>query len=429
MPTTAHHVPVVITGLGPVTAVGVGARDCGQAIAQGTTAVRRRTLIVDLGKEVELPIADLSQSPPPGMDKALSFLTEQQCPDARDLAYAIMAAELATRDAQLDWDRRDNRIGMVQVFEAPGVESAVRKLFSLFAGPLPTDGPPPVYDLLADRFYNMQAFVYVHLLAKALGLHGFCTSVHNACSSGAFAIELAAEHIRSGQAEVMIVVGGEAFDTAVRLEWFRRLDLYSCGEVMRPFAASPTGFFVGEGAAALVLESADHAERRGAKPYATYLGGAFAHQGWKQTLPDVAAGRLTGVLQSALAVAGLNWNDIDLVIPHGAGTVLSDRYEAECLEKALAAPDMASANSSSLHAAAFKPAFGHLLAASGLIETTAGLLCLNSGFVPPAIGGAASSRRFPARFAEVKESKKIRHMLKMSTGFTGHDAAALFQAV
>lgn len=428
MPHPPRDAPVVVSGIGPVTAVGVGVDAVRCAIEQGQTAVRRRSLVVDLGRTVELPLVDLSATPPAGVERALAYVEEQQCGRARELAYAILAAELAAQDARLEWDRRDNRVGMVQVFEAPGVEQTVQRLFQLFAGPMPADGPPPVYDLLAERFYNMQAFVHVHVLAKALGLHGFCTGVHNACSSGAFALETAAAVLREGRADAMIVVGGEAFDTAVRLEWFRRLDLYSTGEAMRPFSTSPTGFYVGEGAAALVLELRDRAERRGAMPYARYSGGAFAHQGWKQTLPDVASARLAGVLEEALTATGLRWTDIDLIVPHGAGTALSDRYEAECVERTMQRPGAADGVRSSTHAAVFKPIFGHLLAASGLIETAAGLLCLHHGMVPPCVGGGAAARQFPMKFVDQATSAKLRRMLKLFTGFTGHDAACVFEA-
>ena len=428
MPPSTSTQQMAITGIGPVSAVGVGTDACWQAIAQGTTSARKRTMVVDIGQPIELRIADLSERPPDGMDRVLGFLAEQRCAGARDLAYAIIAAELAARDAHLEWDRQNNRIGMIQVFEAPGVEATVGQLFGLFGQPLPTDRPPPVYDLLAEKFYNMQAFNYVHLLAKALGLHGFCTSVHNACSSAAFAMEVAADCIRQGRADVMMVVGGEAFDTAVRLEWFRRLDLYCCNDLIRPFSHAPSGFYVGEGAAALILESEAHAQQRGATPYAYYAGGAFAHQGWKQTLPDVSAARLSGVIQSVLDTTESQWSDIDLVIPHGAGTALSDRYEAECVERSMRRPGVESSVPCSAHAAVFKPNFGHLLGASGLIETAAGLLCLKHQCVPPCAGGAAD-RRFPFPFVSDALPKPLRSLLKVSTGFTGHDAASLFHAI
>jgi len=267
----------------------------------------------------------------------------------------------------------------------------------------------------------MQAFIYVHLAGKAFGLHGFCTSVHNACSSGAYAIEVAAQQIRSGAADAMLVVGGEAFDTAVRLEWFRRLELYATKPVMRPFDAEPSGFYVGEGAGAMLLESADRAERRGATIYARYRGGCWSHQGWKQTVPDVRSSRLRGVVETALGVSHLSPEEVDLIVPHGAATGLSDRYEAECIGQALGdhAPRAVGA--------AFKPLVGHTLAASGVIDTLCALLAMKHNVVPATPCARSAKTRFPVPLASEPKEHNVRTLLKVMTGFTGHDAALVFQ--
>jgi len=359
----------------------------------------------------------------PGLEAHMGYLAEQDCASARDLGYALLAMELAIADAQLDYDRDRNAIGMVQVFEAPGVERTVSELFQLFAAGPPIDGPPHVYDLLAQRFYNMQPFLYVHLAGKALGLRGFCTSVHNACSSGAFALETAAQCIRAGQADVMIVAGGEAFDTAVRLEWFRRLDLYARMVPMRPFEPGPTGFYVGEGAGAIVLESAAHARQRGVRSYAAYLGGAFAHQGWKQTIPDVRAGRLRKVIAGALVRTGVSLSELDLVVPHGAATAVSDKYEAACLAGAFEGQKTPAV------AAVFKPQFGHMLASCGIIETIAAVLAMRQQTLPGGPNEAHEQSVLPIPLFTEQTSRPIRTMLKLATGFTGHDAALVFRKV
>lgn len=414
---------VVITGLGPVTSIGVGQEAFWDSLVEGRSQVATRALPVDVAASVELPVAAIeNHAAIPNFDKHEVQLAEQGCERHRDLCYALAAIELAIADAGLARNRDRDDIGVIQVFEAPGVERTVCRLFALMSGGPPPDGPPAVYDLLAPHFYNMQGFLYVHLVGKVLGLHGFSTSVHNACSSGAFAMELAADRIRTGKAEVMIVAGGEAFDTGVRLEWFRRLQLYATGKSMRPFDREPSGFYVGEGGAAMVMESAAHAHSRGAKPYAKYLGGAFAHQGWKQTIPDVRAARLRGVIQSALKQTKVSWEGIDLIVPHGAATSLSDGYERECLAAALAD----AAPSCTAVAAAFKPAVGHLLAASGLIEVIAMLLAMKHGVVPGRSFAGPADTRFPIPFLPRAEERPVRAALKLSTGFTGHDAAAVF---
>ena len=414
---------VVITGVGPVTGIGVGCEALWASLIAGRSNAQRRSLAVDVGKSVELPVVSMpSVDSVPGLAKHMAASAEQGCEGYRDLGYALLAIELALADAGISYDRDQNTIGVIQAFEAPGVEPTVCRLFGLLTGPPPTQGPPPVYELLSPYFYNMQAFLYVHLVSKAFGLHGFSTSVHNACSSGAFAIEVAAQHIRSGQAEVMIVVGGEAFDTGVRLEWFRRLDLYARdSEGMRPFDATSSGFYVGEGAGAIVLESAAHAAKRGAANYATYAGGAFTHQGWKQTIPDVRAGRLRGVIEEAMKTAGVRADEIDLVVPHGAGTGLSDGYEAACLKEALGS------RAERAVATVFKPYMGHMLAGCGVIETIASLLAMKHQSVPGTLNSNRRTAFFPVPLVTSQTDREVHTVLKLSTGFTGHDAALLFQ--
>lgn len=418
---------VVITGLGPVTSIGVGCDALWASIGEHHCSAANRTLLVDMGTTADVLVASMpSDDQVPGLSRHQSFLAEQDAPGYRDLAYALLAIELALGDAGLGDDRDEARIGLVQAFEAPGVERTVQSLFQMMTMPLPPNGPPPVYDFLAPSFYNMQPFLFVHLAGKAFGLRGFSTSVHNACSSGAFAIDIAAQRIRQGDADVMLVAGGEAFDTGVRLEWFRRLDLYARSvEDFRPFDSESGGFYVGEGAAAIVLESESHARRRHARVYAEYFGGAFSHQAWKQTVPDIRAARLRGVIENAIAGAEVSLEMIDFFVPHGAGTPMSDGYEAECLSQALG-KDAAGSNGEML-AAAFKPYVGHMLAASAIVDTLCGLLALHHGVVPTTLNSDPTRVRLPIPLATGPVERPLKTMLKLSTGFTGHDAALVFR--
>lgn len=422
---------VVVTGIGPVTSIGVGGAATWDALAAGRSNVSSRRLAVDLGQFSDFPVAAMPVDDDVlGLDKYLAFLAEQDAVGYRDLAYGLLAIELALADAGLDYDRQQNSIGAIQAYEAPGVERTVGTLLEMMASvgsaaagpPGAMQGPPQTYPLLAPKFYNAQPFVYVHMAAKAFGLHGLSTSVHNACGSGAIAIELAAQQIRSGRTEAMIVFGGEAFDTAVRLEWFRRLEMYADDGVMRPFDQHASGFCVGEGAAALVLESQSHAARRGATVWAHYLGGAFAQQAWKHTVPDVRAARLAGVIASALDVAGVGTEQLDLVVPHGAAVRVSDGYETACIKAALQGATSAAV------ATAFKPQVGHMLAASVIIETACMVQCMRHGMVPATLNTNSPDDQLPLALVKSNEKRSVGCGLKLATGFTGHDAALVFSA-
>jgi 3-oxoacyl-[acyl-carrier-protein] synthase II len=191
---------------------------------------------------------------------------------------------------------------------------------------------------------------------------------------------------------------------------------------MRPFDANSSGFFVGEGAGAIVLESRRHAEARGAKAYAAYLGGAFAQQSWKQVIPDVRGARLGAVMQEALRVTGTLPREIDLVIPHGAATQLSDGYEAASLAEAFRGEREHAV------ATAFKPYFGHLLAANVVVETIAAMLALKNQCVPATLYTSPDRVKLPIPLATALTHRRLRTAMKISTGFTGHDAALVFRA-
>jgi 3-oxoacyl-(acyl-carrier-protein) synthase len=219
------------------------------------------------------------------------------------------------------------------------------------------------------------------------------------------------------------VTGGEAFDTGVRIEWFKRLELYAKTGRMCPFDGAATGFYVGEGACAMVLQSEDAVERGGVRPYAEYVGGAFAQQGWKHAIPDVRSNRLADVTRRMLDVAHDRGVEVDLFMPHGAATTISDGYEATCL--ALALKDRLT----DAVAAVYKPHVGHMLASSAVVEVSAGLLAMRHGTLPGTLNAQGGCGKLPVPLVSKTSAHEVRGMMKLSTGFTGHDAAGLYRRV
>ena len=112
-------------------------------------------------------------------------------------------------------------------------------------------------------------------------------------------------------------------------------------------------------------------------------------------------------------------SDVDLIVPHGAATQLSDGYEAQCLTRAL------EGRTAHAVATALKPSFGHMLAASGIIETIGALLAMKHQAVPPTLNSHPESTNLPVPLVTKLEERPVRTLLKLSTGFTGHDAAIL----
>jgi 3-oxoacyl-(acyl-carrier-protein) synthase len=390
-----------------------------ESLEANRTRVLERELRVDLA-EYERTV--LSPMPAEWHREELrdpTLLLAEECADYRDLRYAIRAMSLAAQDAGLDIDRESNMIGGIYAFEAPGMEVMVRHMLSMPPEALMVD-QPQLYPFVSKHFYHTHSFFYVHVLGKALGLHGFSTCIHNACSSGAFALELAAQQIRSGAAPVMLVAGAEAFETGVRVRYLKGMDSYVQGPEMRAFDAAPTGFYVGEGGAALVLEARSHAEARGVPIYAEYLGGGFAQQSWKHMICDVPANRLASAAKKALGEAGVSPVEVDLVVPHGAGSAVSDGYEAHSLGQifdehspALLCP--------------LKPYLGHQLGNCVIVELAASLLMMREGVVLGQPFDMQPNGRVPLEIPQSNRPHSSQILMKLATGFTGHDAVLLFR--
>src|SRR6185436_15223539 len=154
---------------------------------------------------------------------------------------------------------------------------------------------------------------------------------NNACASGAFALAVAADRIRNGDAETVIVAGGDVPEDGTKYRWFRDRGLYSPTGSCRPFAAGRDGLVLGSGAAAFVVEDLDRALSAGRRVYAEWLGGGFSSDGWKVTVPDVSGRRYAHAIESALRASGVRADDVTMISPHGVGSGLLDRYEAESL--------------------------------------------------------------------------------------------------
>ncbi|GAA3785068.1 beta-ketoacyl-[acyl-carrier-protein] synthase family protein [Streptomyces coacervatus] len=168
-------------------------------------------------------------------------------------------------------------------------------------------------------------------VGAALGAGGGNVSVGNACAASGYAVAVAADMIRGGEADVVLTGGAEGV-TRVGMGVFNRLGALD-PERCRPFDLHRQGTLFGDGAAMLVLESAEHAARRGATAYAELAGAAWSCDAHHPTAPDPSGGQALRSIRQALDEAGLSREDIGAVVPHGTGTPLNDAVEARVLRE------------------------------------------------------------------------------------------------
>jgi 3-oxoacyl-[acyl-carrier-protein] synthase II len=212
------------------------------------------------------------------------------------------------------------------------------------------------------------------------GLRGPSFGTVSACSSGADAIGAAMRAIACGDATAIVTGGAEAALTPLSRAAFSALDALSVIGISRPFDIRRDGFVMGEGAGVLVLEEGEAARARGARILAVLRGYGASADAHHVTAPDPTGGGAATAIARALSQSGLAVEDLVYVNAHGTSTPLNDRAETLALKTALGARAYAIPISST------KSAIGHLLGAAGAVEAIATILALRARTIPPTLG-------------------------------------------
>lgn len=351
-----------------------------------------------------------------------------------DMLWAILVARLAIRDAKLQYDPENNDVGLFVVHENPGLEvlfdRSVERSYRVIVNnkrsrlfKRKSSFNEYMYKQCEAYGYTAQTFVYLYTLGKALSTHGFSSYVANACASGIYAIEAAAREIRNGTSSSAVVLGIDHPRYLYKFLWFEQFGFYAPDGLIKPFDKHRNGFCLGDGAAALVLENMNYAKRRGARIYAEYLGGGFGSQSWKITLPNTTNGVYERTMSQALSRSGLCSSDIDLINVHGVGTKVGDAYEANAIAAIFGQSDQQPLIN------ALKPLIGHTLGGSALLETVLTLLGMQRNIALGTLNLDTPDSKLDLRVIRKPTSVKLRHVMKIASGFAGFDAAAVFRAV
>jgi 3-oxoacyl-[acyl-carrier-protein] synthase II len=264
------------------------------------------------------------------------------------------------------------------------------------------------------------------LLAMRHGLRGPVFGVMSACASGAHAIGAAARMIETGEADAVVAGGAEATLTPLTKAAFAAMDATSPSGISRPFDARRDGFVMGEGAGVLVLEDASLARERGARVYGELLGYAATSDAHHLTAPDPSGESAALAITRALDDAGLSGEDVDYVNAHGTSTPLNDRSETQALKLALGEC------AARIPVSSTKSAIGHLLGAAGAVEAVATMLALRHRVAPPTLGYEEQEPGLDLDYVPRRPRKLVRRSdgrgrewlvgISNSFGFGGHNA-------
>jgi 3-oxoacyl-[acyl-carrier-protein] synthase II len=403
----------VITGLGPVTPIGIGREAFWDGLVAGRSAVRRITrfdtsaLRSQIAAEVDFDPAQFIEA------RALKRLD-------RYSQFAVAAARLAVDDAGLVPEREDReRIGVSLGSALGGIGFAEAQLDVFKAR-----GVRAVEPMLALLVFCGAGSCNI---AIDFGFTGPSSANANSCASGTIALGQALEWIRGDQADVVLAGGAEAPLAPLCYTAFTVIRAMSCRNdeperACRPFDAERDGFIMGEGAALLVVEELGHARARGARIYGEILGYGTTNDAFHMTAPLPDGTQAARSMTLALANAGIHPREIDYVSAHGSSTTLNDKTETLALKRVFG--DYAGC----LPISSTKGHHGHALGASGAIEAAACMLALERQFLPPTVNLETPDPECDLDYIpRVGRAQPVRTVLSNSFGFGGINASLVFR--
>jgi len=392
---------VLITGCGIVSAIG---QDCGQVL---DSLLKVRTGVGPLKylktEHTEFPVGEVKLSDEE-MERMMGIVPGT--PTTRTALMGMIALHEALGEAGLNAQDL-MECGFVNGTTVGGMDKSEQYYL----------------DFIGNDSRN--AYINTHdcgscseMIADKFGRFRIITTISTACSSAANAIEMAADMIRLGEADI-VVAGGSECITKFHLNGFNSLMILDHNQC-RPFDAERAGLNLGEGAAYVVLEEAGHAAARGVRTLARLSGYGNACDAFHQTAssPDGEGAYLA--MSKALKEAGLKPADIDYVNAHGTGTPNNDESESQAMKRLF--------GSSMPPVSSTKSMTGHTTSASGAIEAVICILALRNGFIPVNYAFEHPMENGIVPNMDLNEGCRLRHVLCNSFGFGGNDSSLVISA-
>ena len=340
----------------------------------------------------------------------------------RFVQFAVVAADETLKSARFDLESsaRD-RVGVLIGSGIGGMETFEAQHTALLQR-----GPSRVSPFFIPMMISDMASGQVSI---QFGLKGpnFCTV--SACASGAHAIGEALRLLRAGDADAMLAGGAEATITPMALAGFGNLRALSTRNddpvrASRPFDKDRDGFVLGEGAGLLMLETEEHARRRGAEPICELCGYGASADAYHITAPSESGEGAARAMRRALEDARLTPAEVTYVNAHGTSTPAGDPIEVHAVQ------DVFQQQSRGLMMSSTKSMTGHLLGAAGGLEAVVIALTLARGIVPPTINLDQSDLQCDLDFVPHRaREKQVRAALSNSFGFGGHNVTLAMRAV
>ena len=407
---------VVVTGIGALTPIGNTRQEYWNALVAGTSGAAPITYF-DASKFKTQFACEVKN-----FDPLDHFERKEVRKMDRFTQYAIVATDEAVLDAKFDLDALDkSRVGVIWGSGIGGLETFQNEVLNFAEG----DGTPRFNPFFIPK---MIADIAPGMISIKYGFRGPNFTTVSACASSANAIIDALNYIRLGYADVMVTGGSEAGVAKASIAGFNALHALSTrnddpATASRPFDKDRNGFVMGEGAGALILESLEHAQARGATIYAELTGGGLSADAYHITAPHPEGIGAISVMENCLKDAGVSHKDIDAINMHGTSTPLGDVAESKALKEVFGE------HLYSMNITSTKSMTGHLLGAAGAVEAIASIMSIKHGVVPPTINHETADENIDPKINftfNTAQKRDVSMAMSNTFGFGGHNACVLF---
>ncbi len=330
--------------------------------------------------------------------------------------YAIYATLEALENAKLDMETVDrDRTGVIVSSGIGGLQEMQEQIIRMHEKGIKRIQPMFIPKALS----NMAA----GNIALRIGARGVCKSITTACASSNDAIGEAFREIKFGYHDVILAGGAESTINEIGIGGFNALTALSTTEDPArsaiPFDKDRNGFVMGEGAAVLVLESLEHAQKRGATILAEVVGYGSNCDAYHQTTPTPDGSGAAKAIQLAIKEAGISPEDVDYVNAHGTSTQANEKGESKAIVTVLGKDVPVSST---------KSFTGHLLGAAGAVEAVATIESIRHNYIPMTAGTRELSEDIEANvvYGEGQEAE-LEYAISNTFGFGGHNAVLAFK--
>jgi 3-oxoacyl-[acyl-carrier-protein] synthase II len=406
---------VVITGVGPITPIGIGKEAFWEAIKNKKSGIGPVTTFDASIFKATSAGEILNWSPeaifPPHRLKRLD----------RYAQFSVASVKLALEDSGLNYspDLPHDRVGVSFGTALGGVANAEGQHEAFVHG-----GPKSVRQTLALQVFGGSAHCNT---AIEFGLRGVGTTNSNSCASGNVAIGEALRYIREDWADVMVAGAAEAPLSPLTYGAFafiRTMSRAHPSVACRPFDNDRDGFVMGEGAASLILEEYEHAKARDANIYAEVIGYSLNNDAFHMTTPLPTGDSCVRAIRDALNYARVNTDQVDYINAHASSTQLNDANEAFCIRKVFGE------RTATIPVSGTKGYYGHPLGASAAIEGVLCALAIRDRLIPPTLNyrnpDPACNLDIVAN--EPRESD-LRYILSNAFGFGGINSCIIYKKI